>query len=117
MGVDRGIGVGAGEVGAGAGVTIGALVGIGMLDAATGPATGVLVGGTGVGVSVGALVGVGVRTGSCPQATVRIAAMAMMAKTGFTGEPCSNPIQCASIVAVTWEGCLTSSPCDLTFSL
>ena len=57
------------EVGRGVGVARGSLVGRGMLDAETGPATGVCVGGMGVGVSVGALVGVGVGTGSCPQAT------------------------------------------------
>ena len=48
---------------------IGALVGSGILEADTGPATGVLVGGIGVGVSVGATVGVGTEAGSCPQAT------------------------------------------------
>lgn len=72
---DTGVRVGLGvRVGPGVGVMIGALVGIGMLDAATGPATGVLVGGTGVEVSAGALVGVGVGTGSCPQARVRVSA-------------------------------------------
>ena len=72
---DTGVRVGQGvEVGVGVGVVIGALVGIGMLEAETGPATGVLVGGTCVGVSVGALVGVGVGAGSCPQERVRASA-------------------------------------------
>ena len=86
------------------GESAGAPVGIGMLDADTGPATGALVGGIGVG------------TGSCPQARVRARTMDMMAKVDFMGEPYSNPIQCASIVAITWEGRLTSSQCRLTFS-
>ena len=64
--MEVGLGV---EVGRGVGVARGSLVGSGILDAETGPATRVLVGGTAVGVPVGALVGVGVGTGSCPQAT------------------------------------------------
>ena len=71
------------EVCAGVGVTIGALVGSGMLDAETGPATGVLVGG--IGVLVGATVGAGGGAGSCPQAIARASAsaMEMMARVGF----------------------------------
>ena len=65
------------EVGPRVGVETGALVGKGMLDAATGPATGVLVGGIGVAVSVGAMVGVGVGTGSCPQATLSVSISAI----------------------------------------
>ncbi len=73
------------EVGRGVGDGRGSLVGSGMLDAETGPATGVWVGGTGLGVSVGALVGVGVGTGSCPQATLsaNVSATDTMASVDF----------------------------------
>ena len=75
----RGVAVGLGvEVGRGVGDGRGSLVGSGMLDAETGPATGVWVGGTGLGVSVGALVGVGVGTGSCPQAKLSASVSAIM---------------------------------------
>ena len=83
---DTGVRVGLGvRVGAGVGVMTGALVGIGMLEADTGPATGVLVGAIGVGVSVGATVGVGTGAGSCPQATpsASISTTGMMASVVF----------------------------------
>ena len=82
----KGVGVGLGvDVGRGVGVARGSLVGSGILDAETGPATGVLVGGTAVGVPVGALVGVGVGTGSCPQATAStiVSATKRVASVGF----------------------------------
>ena len=73
------------EVGRGVGDITGAAVGSGMLEAETGPATAVLVGGTGVEVSVGVLVDVGVGTGSCPQATLSasVSATDMMASVDF----------------------------------
>ena len=98
---DTGVRVGKGvEVGRGVGDNTGAAVGKGMLEAATGPATGVLVGGTGVGVSVGAAVGVGVGTGSCPQAALSASAMHIMASTDFICDARPHPVQSACMIAV-----------------